>query len=316
MHVIVLMGGESAERDISLQSGCAVADALESSGHQVTRVDPDETDLCMFNWPECDVIFIALHGTFGEDGQLQEILDKTNLPYTGSGATASRLAFHKSEAKNIFQTHNIPTPESVVFSRSTSRNSIEHDAKQLGYPLFIKPEAQGSSIGVSLLSEPQELNSAINLCLKYDSRGLIEKAITGSEWTLGLFGDIIFPLIQIKFNSRFYDHHAKYEDEATSFILDAKLSPAVKQKLISTGLNAYRAIGAGGVARVDIILDQHDQAWVLEVNTIPGMTSHSNIPLAAKKMGWSFSYLCEKICLAAIDSQSKEHTAGSSASNE
>jgi len=297
------MGGNSAERAISLQSGHAVANALDSSGHQVDRIDPAKTNLCSFNWPACDVIFIALHGTFGEDGQLQTILEKTNIPYTGSNPTASRLAFHKSKAKKIFNQHNIPTPESIIFSDDICFEEIEQRAQQLGYPLFVKPEAQGSSIGVSLVNQPQELQAAIDLCLEYDSLGLIEKAITGSEWTLGLFEETVFPIIQIKYNHHFYDHHAKYEDESTSFIFDTNLSSATKQKLISTGTAAYKALGASGVARVDLILDQQGIPWVLEVNTIPGMTDHSNIPLAAKEMGWSFPTLCEKICLAAMESK-------------
>ncbi len=297
------MGGNSAERAISLQSGRAVANALEFSGHQVDRIDPAETNLCSFNWPVCDVILIALHGTFGEDGQLQTILEKTNIPYTGSDPTASRLAFHKSEAKHIFKQHNIPTPEAITFSDETCLVELEQRAQQLGYPLFVKPEAQGSSIGVSLVKQPQELQAAIELCLEYDSLGLIEKAITGSEWTLGLFEETVFPIIQINFNTQFYDHHAKYEDESTSFVFDANLACDVKQKLISTGTAAYKALGASGVARVDLILDQQAEPWVLEVNTIPGMTDHSNIPLAAKEMGWSFPELCEKICFAAMETK-------------
>ncbi len=305
MRVTVLMGGSSAERAISLQSGRAVVNALESLGHQVDCIDPAETNLCSFIWPVCDVIFIALHGTFGEDGQLQAILEKTKIPYTGSGPTASRLAFHKSEAKQVFKQNNIPTPEAITFSDKTCLEELEQRAQQLGYPLFVKPEAQGSSIGVSLVNQPQELQAAIELCLEYDSLGLIEKAITGTEWTLGLFEETVFPIIQIKFCSRFYDHHAKYEDETTSFIFDADLAPDIKQKLISTGKAACKALGASGVARVDLILDQQAEPWVLEVNTIPGMTDHSNIPLAAKEMGWSFPALCEKICLAAMETKKK-----------
>ncbi len=294
------MGGNSAEREISLQSGRAVAEALENSGHHVIRIDPAETNIRSFNWPACDVIFIAMHGSFGEDGQLQAILEEANIPYTGSDPTASRLAFHKSEAKKIFEKHNIPTPPAITFSADDCFTKLEQHARQLGYPLFVKPEAQGSSIGVSLVNQPYELKPAIEHCLVYDSLGLIEKAISGTEWTLGLFDEMVFPLIQIKYCNRFYDHHAKYEDESTSFMIDAAPCSQTKQKLVSAATAAYKSLGATGVARVDLILDQHAEPFVLEVNTIPGMTNHSNIPLAAKEMGWPFPMLCEKICLAAI----------------
>ncbi len=303
MRVIVLMGGRSAERTISLQSGCAVATALESLGHHVIRIDPAITDLRTFEWPQSDLVFIALHGTFGEDGQVQAILEKTDIPYTGSGPTASRLAFHKSEAKKIFLRHNILTPNATVFTDRTEFEEIEQQAQQLGYPVFVKPEAQGSSIGVSMVKQNSELEAAIRLSLQYDSTGLVEKAVTGTEWTLGLFEETVFPLIQIKYRNRFYDHHAKYEDDATDFVVDPDISPEIKQKLVSAGIGAYRSLGVSGVARVDLILDQQNEPSVLEVNTIPGMTDHSNIPLAARAMGWSFPSLCEKICRAAIESK-------------
>lgn len=303
MHVTVLLGGHSAERAISLQSGNAVINALESRGHFVTAVDPKDSDLNLFSWPQCDVVFIALHGTFGEDGQIQEILDQAGLPYTGSNAIASRLAFHKSQAKEVFEQHNIATPPSFLFDENTPFEKIAPLAKQLTYPLFVKPDAQGSSLGISCVNKPEELQQAINHCLEFDSLGLIQKAIIGSEWTLGIFDETIFPVIQICFRNQFYDHNAKYEDDATTFILDAPVPEQIQQELVSTGKQAYKALAACGVARVDIILDEAGKAWVLELNTIPGMTDHSTVPKAAQKMGWSFPKLCEEICLAAINTR-------------
>ncbi|MBL4883960.1 MAG: D-alanine--D-alanine ligase [Planctomycetaceae bacterium] len=300
MHVTILLGGDSAERDISLQSGHSVANALESRGHQVTCIDPKDISFDSFSWPQCDVVFIALHGEFGEDGQIQKILDRAGLCYTGSHATASGFAFHKSQAKEIFEQQNIPTPASYLFDRNTPFEQIAEWAMQLNYPLFIKPEAQGSSIGISCVNDSDELLHAIKYCLKFDSSGLIQKAVIGTEWTVGIFDDTVFPLIQIRFQNRFYDHCAKYKDEATTFLLDEAVSPQIQQELISAAKKAYQAFGARGVARVDLILDQTDKAWVLELNTIPGMTDHSLIPKAAQKMGWSFPQLCENICLAAI----------------
>lgn len=305
MHVTILLGGDSAERDISLQSGQAVARALESRGHQVLCIDPQETLIESLSWPRTDIIFVALHGTFGEDGQVQKILAETGIPYTGSHAASSRLAFHKSEASKIFEQHQIPTPQSYLFDINTPQNDLAEKATQLGYPLFVKPEAQGSSIGISYVEHPDELPQAIEHCLGFDCQGLIQKAIIGSEWTLGMFNEIVFPIIQIRFQNRFYDHSAKYKDDQTQYLLEENVPLQVRQDLIEVGKKAYQAIGACGVARIDLILDESGKAWVLELNTIPGMTDHSLIPKAAQKMGWSFPLLCEKICLAAINSQAQ-----------
>lgn len=291
LRVAVLLGGDSAERAVSLDSGQAVAEALRAKNHRVTLVDPATQPLEDFAWSTVDVAFLALHGTFGEDGQAQAILECARVPFTGSGSDASRLAFSKSAAKERFALHQIATPNYLLIHETDSLEQIERAASQLQFPLVAKPDAQGSSIGVSIINNAAELDAGIKCCFEHQGFGLLEQAITGPEWTVGVIDSDPLPPICIGTNRVFYDYEAKYNADDTQYQFEA--APELKARLQETAIQACQVLGTQGVARVDIMLDKHQQPFVLEVNTIPGMTSHSLIPKAAAEIGLDMSQLCE-----------------------
>ena len=292
-RVVVLLGGPSAEREISLKSGRAVSHALRTQGHCVTEVDPLHVDLTHFDWSQTDVVFIALHGTFGEDGKVQALLEQAGVPYTGSDAATSQLAFSKSAAKERFLQFNVPTPPYFLIHESDPADRILTRAKNLGYPLVVKPDAQGSSLGVSIISGPDELPHALSRCFSLDSFGLLEAAVIGTEWTAGFIDDESLPLIQIGTDRPFFDYEAKYHDDLTRYEFDFNVTSDVVRRLELTALNACRALQTRGLARVDLMLDKYQRPWVLEINTIPGLTDHSLVPKAAARRGLSFPQLCD-----------------------
>jgi D-alanine-D-alanine ligase len=293
LRAAVLLGGTSAEREVSLQSGAGVATALEDRGHRITRVDPAEQPLENVDWSQVDVAFFALHGTFGEDGTAQAILENAGVPFTGSGSESSRLAFSKSAAKERFALRGIQTPNYLLIHENDSKEQILGSARRLGFPLVAKPDGQGSSIGVSIINGESELNDAVECCFEHQSFGLLEQAIVGPEWTVGVLDSDPLPPIRIGTNRVFYDYEAKYNADDTQYEFD--VADDLKIRLQNVARDACRALGTNGVARVDIMLDDHDDAWVLEVNTIPGMTSHSLIPKAAAMIGLDMGQLCELI---------------------
>ncbi len=303
LRIAVLAGGESAERKISLQSGAACAAALEAAGHDVVMVDPAIDNLDRFDWSQIDVAFLALHGTFGEDGGVQQILKRRGVAFTGSGSEASRLAFSKSGAKERFSLSGVPTPTSFVIHESDSLEEIAARAEEIGYPLVVKPDAQGSSIGVTLVRSPDDLNDAVSQCFYFDAYGLLETAVEGEEWTLAVIDGQPLPLIRIGTNNTFFDYEAKYEDDATRYEFVDDLDPEIRNRLTEAGLAACRALGTTEFARVDLILDGNGQPTVLEVNTIPGMTDHSLVPKAAARIGLSMSDLCNLIVARTLESQ-------------
>jgi D-alanine-D-alanine ligase len=294
LRIIVLCGGESAEREISLQSGEAVCSALRSRGHVIHGVDPAETKLESVDWPRFDAAFIALHGRFGEDGGVQSLLDAWGVPYTGSPAASSRLAFSKSAAKERFAVCKVPTPPYRLIHVSDSIRQLQEVAGKLAYPLVMKPDASGSSLGVTIVQGPEELPSAAEECFRHGPFGLLEKAIPGTEWTLGMFDKEPLPLIRIESQQSFYNFTAKYEDAGTRYCLDPDVPPAVYQAIEDAGSAACRAIATRGIARVDLRVDSTLRPWVLEVNTIPGFTEHSLVPKAAERCGWTLGALCER----------------------
>ena len=302
-RVALLLGGTSAEREVSLESGNAVALALTQRGHTVVKIDPAEEGFSNTDWSQFDIAFILLHGTYGEDGQVQQYLEQQGICYTGSRAEASRRAFDKTLAKKCFllPENNVPTPPFLTVQLDNQNLDTDDSFSQLEYPVAIKPNCQGSSIGVSLIQSQEELPKAISLCQKYDPVCLIEKMIIGSEWTLALLDDQPFPLIQLKTTHPFYDYHSKYESTETEYLFEFDLPEEITQKITSIGVQAARAIGTRGLSRVDMMLDEQHQPWVLEVNTIPGMTSHSLVPKAAKQAGISFGELCERAMISALE---------------
>ncbi len=294
LRIVVLAGGDSAEREISVQSGAAVARALEDRGHRVAIVDPQQTPLETVDWPRSDAAFIALHGEFGEDGTVQTLLRAWGVPFTGSDATASRLAFSKSASKERFIACGVPTPEYRLVHFSDSRRHLLQAAEEVGYPLVMKPDASGSSLGVTFVHSPDQLAVSAEECFRHGPYGLLEREVTGSEWTLGLFDQLCLPLIRIEPQRTFYDYAAKYQDDGTGYCFDMALPAQELQAITEAGAAAARTIGTQGIARVDLRVDEVGRPWVLEVNTVPGFTDHSLVPKAAARHGWSFGELCER----------------------
>ena len=306
--VVVLLGGDSAEREISLASGSCVSQALSERGHHVVEIDPKFIDLNQYDWGQTDVAFLALHGKFGEDGHVQGIFENLGVPYTGSDSEASRVGISKSATKERIAQHSVPTPPYVLIHESDSADRILTHAFGLGFPIVVKPDTQGSSLGVSIVQNPEELLTALPKCFALDSFGILEQTIIGSEWTVGMLDDCILPPIQISTDRQFFDYEAKYHDDGTGYRFDYNVTSDVVRQIELVAQNACRALGTRGLARVDIMLDRRQQPWVLEINTIPGLTDHSLVPKAAAQLGWSFGELCERsidscLKIASADSQ-------------
>lgn len=310
LRVAVLCGGPSAERLVSLKSGAAVSRALAELGHAVSEIDPAVVNLGGFDWGRFDVAFIALHGKFGEDGQVQQILEEALIPYTGSGVAASRLAFSKSASKERFAQQGVPTAPYVLIHESDTPHRILQQAEHIGFPLVVKPDTQGSSLGVSIVRSAGELPAAIARCFHYDMFGLLEQALVGREWTVGMLDDRALPPIQIETSRSFFDYEAKYEDEATRYLFDFDVSAEEVERVIQSARNACAAVGTCGLARVDLIVDQSGTPQVLEVNTVPGLTDHSLVPKAAARAGMSLSALCQESLQSALRHAGRRAAAG------
>ena len=292
-HVAVLSGGDSAEREISLESGTAVARALRERGHTVHAIDPSRQPVHAVDWSAFDVAFIALHGTFGEDGGIQEQLDELGVLYTGSGAEASRLAFDKTAAKNLFRQQGIRTPPEIIL------RAASHPFPGT-FPLVVKPRRQGSSLGVTIVHDPGEFPAALAEALRFDDCVLIEQAILGEEWTVPILDRMVLPPIRISTDHQFFDFTAKYRDERTRYDVIRDFEDPVCREVTRISLAACEALHTAGICRVDLMLDAEARPSVLEVNTIPGMTDHSLVPKSATAWGWSFGELCERAIRSAL----------------
>lgn len=308
-RVAVLLGGPSAERDVSLQSGAAVSAALAGAGHSVVEVDPDRVDVRQYDWSAVDVAFIALHGRFGEDGQIQQILETAGVPYTGSNVIASKLAISKSATKERFLQQGVSTAPYVLIHESDTAHHITTQASTLGFPLVVKPDTQGSSLGVTIVPTIETLPIALTRCFQYDPFGILETWIAGTEWTAGFIDDLALPLIRIETDRPFFDYHAKYQDDETGYCIDDRFPASVRQQLAQAAGEACRAVGTRGIARVDLILDVDERPWVLEVNTVPGMTDHSLVPKAAARAGINFTELCERCLQSALNEAQRRDAA-------
>ncbi|MFH1655106.1 MAG: D-alanine--D-alanine ligase [Candidatus Omnitrophota bacterium] len=292
----VLMGGTSSERDISLESGKAVYEVLNSG-----KMDVEKIDLNTVNKSEIrsrlkksgiSIAFIALHGKFGEDGSLQAILEKLNIPYTGSGVKSSRLALDKIASRKIFQHKNIPVPNYKIFDK---RNKIDLKKIKFNSPvLVVKPATQGSSVGVSFVDKKSDLFKAADIAFKYDDRIIIEEYLPGREITVGVLEDKPLPIVEIIPKKRFFDFQAKYEKGMTDYEVPAKIPSKIYKKAQGIGLRAHKVLGCSDFSRVDMIL-KDNIPYVLEVNTIPGLTAMSLLPKAAKAINIDFLELCLRI---------------------
>ncbi|MHC4733956.1 MAG: D-alanine--D-alanine ligase family protein [Planctomycetota bacterium] len=298
----VLMGGIGEERDISIQSGSCVAEALKKAGLDVVTADISPDNLDILEDAGIDVFFIALHGKFGEDGRLQQILEDKSLLYTGSGPTASMLAFDKIASKKAFADAEVITPKAIKFDDRTDTKELAKELPQLGDRLVVKPIRQGSTVGVTIADDPKSALADARQCLKTFGDCMIEEYIDGREITVGILGNLALPIIEIKTKTGFYDYEAKYIDNQTEYLFDTINDPALVNKISAAAIDCFNALGCRHFARADFILSNDRNPYVLEVNTIPGFTSHSLLPMAAAKIGLSMSELCTKIIEAAYSS--------------
>jgi D-alanine-D-alanine ligase len=302
LKVAVLMGGIGEERDISIQSGTCVADALIKAGFNVVTDDisPDKMDILEDD--SIDIFFIAMHGKFGEDGQLQQILEDKSLLYTGSGPAASRLAFDKMASKKAFADAGLITPKAIIFDQRKDAKELAKELQLIGDRFVVKPIRQGSTVGVTIVDDPRSALADARRCLKKFGDCMIEEYINGREITVGILRKLPLPIIEIKTKTGFYDYEAKYIDEQTQYLFDTIDDAELAEKIAAAAIDCFNALGCRHFARADFILTKNGVPYVLEVNTIPGFTSHSLLPMAAAKTGLSMSDLCTKIIEAAFSS--------------
>ncbi|MCG7897634.1 MAG: D-alanine--D-alanine ligase [Candidatus Thiodiazotropha lotti] len=297
--VAVLMGGRSAEREISLRSGDAVLSALLRSGVDAVGIDTGEGVFNQLDGAGFERAFIILHGRGGEDGTMQGALQTLGLPYTGSGVLGSSLAMEKHRTKVLWRGLSLPTPDAVLLETEEDLNQ----ADALGYPLIIKPSAEGSSIGMSKVENREQLQQAWQIASEYDSRVLAERWVVGAEYTAGFLQGEMLPLIRLETPHQFYDYQAKYSADTTRYLCPCGLPEAEEAQLQSLCRKAYETVGASGWGRVDLMLDEQHQPWLIEVNTVPGMTDHSLVPMAAKAAGIGFDELVMRILQTSHEQQ-------------
>jgi D-alanine-D-alanine ligase len=290
--VAVLMGGKSAEREISLMSGNGVLKALRAKGVDAHPFDPAQRDLFELKREGFARCFIALHGRGGEDGSLQGVLEFLGIPYTGSGVLASALAMDKVRTKKLWSAEGLPTAPHAVLTRDADLKAV---AKKLGLPLFVKPSSEGSSVGMTKVKKASDLEEAYTLAVNYDPIVIAEKFIDGPELTVAIVADHVLPIIRIETPREFYDYQAKYFTDDTRYLIPCGLGDKKEKQIQALCLNAFRALGCRGWGRVDLMLDRRGRPFLLEINTAPGMTSHSLVPMAAKAVGMSYEDLCVKI---------------------
>ena len=291
--VAVLMGGNSAEREISLQSGQAVLEALQVSRVDAVGVDPAMSEaLQKLASQRYDRAFNALHGRGGEDGVVQGFLEMLELPYTGSDVLGSALCMDKLRAKQLWQGIGLPTPAWVLLKDETD---LQRVSSELGFPVIVKPVHEGSSIGMTKVSNKQQLQQAWQAADRYDHRVIAERWIDGPEFTAGIVGRQVLPLIRLQTPREFYDYEAKYQSDSTQYHCPCGLAGDHEKSLKTLSLQAFDALGASGWGRVDFMLDANDQPWLIEVNTVPGMTSHSLVPMAARVAGMDMPELVWRI---------------------
>ena len=295
----VLMGGASRERPVSLASGRAVARALKRLGHEVRPLDVRPGDVSAGLLDGLDVAFLALHGRWGEDGGIQGELDALGACYTGSGPEASRLAMDKVVAKDRFSAAGIPTPAFRVAAPGDV-DMLAEAMDKLGPILFVKPVADGSSIGVSRTQSMAALRRGAEKVWKGGDPALVERCIVGREFTVGILGERALPLVEIRTPGGWYNYHAKYRSDRTQYILDHGLALKVEDRMVEVAIGAHGALGCRDLSRVDVMLPDEGEPQVLEVNTIPGFTGHSLLPKAAARAGLSFGHLCERIAALAM----------------
>jgi len=290
--VAVLMGGRSAEREVSLMSGAAVLEALRRRGVNAHAFDPAERALEDLKREEFSCAHIALHGRYGEDGTVQGALELMGIPYTGSGVMASALAMDKWRTKLVWLSAGIPTPRYRMLDKAIDWDAVAED---LGLPLIVKPVREGSTLGLSKVGSAGQLASAYVRAAKYDALVIAEEFIAGQELTASILGNEALPLVRIEPAAEFYDYQAKYFSDETRYFCPSGIAPDEERRIQALGLDAYRILGCRGWGRVDVILTARNEPYFLEVNTSPGMTAHSLVPMAARAAGIEFDELVIRI---------------------
>jgi D-alanine-D-alanine ligase len=291
-RVAVMYGGFSSEREVSLQTGAAVLNALQARGVAAHAWDPASKSLAEFAAAGFERVWIALHGPGGEDGALQGALEWLDTPYTGSGVMASAVAMDKVRSKHLFDAVGIPTPEYAVVRHQADAVMA---AEELGFPMILKPAGEGSSVGMSKVFEPDDLDDAVNLALKFGGVALAERCIVGSETTVAVLQGTALPSIRIETPRVFYDYRAKYESDRTQYHCPGSDDAELEKRYAQLAVAAFAELGCSGWGRVDFMTGDDGEPKVLEVNTVPGMTSHSLVPMAAKQAGIDFEELCWRI---------------------
>jgi len=303
--VAVLLGGKSGEREVSLKSGSAVLKALKGLGIDAEAFDPATRPL--HDLEQYNAAFISLHGRFGEDGTMQGALELFGIPYTGSGVMASAIGMDKWRTKLIWLAAGVKTPAFEVVSADSDFAAIETN---LGLPLFVKPANDGSSIGISKVKAAGDLKAAYELAAKSDPLVIAEQFVGGGEYTVGILGDQVLPIVRIVPANEFYDFEAKYLRNDTQYLCPCGLPSEQEAKIQAEALQAFKAIGGTGWGRVDFLMDKAGKHYFLEVNTSPGMTDHSLVPMAAKAAGISFAELVKRILTLAISQHGAKTSVG------
>jgi D-alanine-D-alanine ligase len=293
--VAVLMGGIGSEREVSIQSGTSVAKALRQAGFNIVTIDINPNNLDILEDKSIDIFFPVLHGEFGEDGTLQQILEDKSLLYAGCGPAASRAAFDKIESKKLFSKAGVTTANVIEFDNNIELTRLKKQLLELSDKYVVKPIRQGSSVGVSIVSSVQEAIEAAQKTFIEFGDCMIEEFIRGKELTVGILCGQTLPIIEIRPKNAFYNYHAKYIDDQTEYLFDTIQKSSIISKINQAAMDCFNALGCRHFARIDFILNEDNIPYVLEANTIPGFTSHSLLPKAASKAGLSMSKLCEKI---------------------
>ena len=300
LKITVMLGGPSAEREVSLRSGASVAAALRSLGHQVTELDPREP-----GWrleAGTDVVFLALHGTYGEDGTVQAELEKLQVPYTGCDAAASRIGFDKALTKQRCVAAGVPTARSLVLASPKTSWPMGWNP-----PLVLKPVRQGSSVGLQFVERVEQWAGALAEALRHDTEVLLEEKIIGREGTVGILGDDPLPIVEVRPRSGVYDYRTKYSAGETEYFCPAPFDEETTRRVQDAALGAFEAIGGRDYSRVDVMVSASGEPVVLEVNTLPGMTETSLLPKAARAAGIGYAELCQRMVDLALKRESKNN---------
>jgi D-alanine-D-alanine ligase len=298
----VLMGGLSSERDVSLSSGNAILQALKGKGYDAVSIDVGRDVAERMRKAGVEVAFNGLHGKFGEDGAIQGLLEVTGIPYTGSGILASAMGMNKIISKTVFKAYGLHVGPFTVVS-ANDKESLKAAQDTIGFPLVVKPSSEGSSVGVSIVNTGEELAPAVKLALSYDREVLVERYISGMEVQVGILGKRALGAIEIVPKDVFYSYKAKYEQGMSEHFFPARVPEAVYKRTLDAGLAAHRSLGCRGYSRVDFIIDAAGTPYILEVNTLPGMTATSLLPDIARGTGMSFPDLVEEILRLALEKQ-------------